>query len=72
MIFLVGKALDDGLCKLCREDAVQAEAPHGQAQSGPTTCTGGGRVPCNRPALPTRTVCARHRAQELAAQKEAS
>lgn len=66
--FLVGGALDDGLCKPCREQAASGSGAggSGQQQTGPVKCAGRDGVSCDRPALPTRTVCARHRALELA------
>jgi hypothetical protein len=65
-IVLAGRALVDGLCRLCRE---RAESSAGPAVAPlPATCVGWDGVPCDRPALPTRTVCVRHRARELAAE----
>ncbi|WP_409239398.1 hypothetical protein [Streptomyces sp. PA5.6] len=68
-IFLTGRALEDGLCKLCREEATALAAPSSavpDSLSGSATCRGLDGVPCGRRALPTRRVCARHLAQELA------
>ncbi|MFD7667798.1 hypothetical protein [Streptomyces sp. NPDC059788] len=68
-IMLTGRALEDGLCKLCREEAAAlAAASPGvpETPSGPVTCPGAGGAPCGRQALPTRSVCARHLVQELA------
>ncbi|MBT2544984.1 hypothetical protein J7E99_30840 [Streptomyces sp. ISL-44] len=73
-IFLTGLAVETGLCKLCREeaDAVAASAPAvpGTASvSVPGACSGrDGESACIRKALPTRSVCLTHRAQELAAE----
>ncbi len=70
VIFLTGRAVDTGLCRLCREeaDALTAAAPVAPAvPSGPVTCSGqDGETPCTRRALPTRAVCLTHRFQELA------
>ncbi|MFG2895073.1 hypothetical protein [Streptomyces sp. NPDC048248] len=72
-IFLVGPALTDGLCKLCRTEATLLAAAERPAPAEAVSCSGVGGVPCGRDALPTRSVCARHRAQELAlAEAEAS
>ncbi|GGR45892.1 hypothetical protein GCM10010219_59360 [Streptomyces netropsis] len=69
-ILLTGRALEDGLCKLCREEAAALAADQGPADSGVTeapVCSGrDGNVPCGREPLPSRSVCARHRVQELA------
>ncbi|MGZ2360964.1 hypothetical protein LRE75_30520 [Streptomyces sp. 372A] len=68
-IFLTGRALEDGLCKLCREEtaALATSSPAApEPPSGPAGCPGADGVPCGRPVLPTRGVCARHLAQELA------
>ncbi|WP_241846078.1 hypothetical protein [Streptomyces sp. MJM1172] len=70
VILLTGRAVDTGLCKLCREEtdvlaAVESAAP--AAPSVPGTCSGrDGETPCTRRALPTRSVCLTHRSQELA------
>ncbi|WP_329202837.1 MULTISPECIES: hypothetical protein [unclassified Streptomyces] len=69
VIFLTGRAVDTGLCKLCREEAdaltVAVAAP--AAPSVPGACSGfDGEVPCTRRALPTRNVCLTHRSRELA------
>lgn len=67
-VFLVDRALVDGLCPLCRELG-QGPAPAVAAASATSaTCAGWDGSPCERLALPTRLVCARHRAQELAAE----
>ncbi|MEU1128338.1 hypothetical protein ABZ383_00480 [Streptomyces sp. NPDC005900] len=65
-IMLTGRALEDGLCKLCREEAAdQAPAASGVTVEG--ICSGWDEdVPCGRAPLPSRSVCARHRVQELA------
>jgi hypothetical protein len=69
-ILLTGRALKDGLCKLCREEAADQAADQAPAASGATAdrvCSGqDGDVPCGRAPLPSRSVCARHRVQELA------
>ncbi|WP_262505807.1 hypothetical protein [Streptomyces sp. TRM68367] len=75
-IVVVGRALEDGLCKLCREEAAAlatASAPEaaprqaGPATAEPQTCSGrDGDVPCGRKPLPSRSVCGVHRVQELA------
>lgn len=68
-VFLVGQAVADGLCRPCRDlvehsgSATAAAMPEAAA----VMCTGGDEEPCNRLALPTRTVCLRHRSQELVA-----
>ncbi|MCD9146153.1 hypothetical protein LUZ16_29810, partial [Streptomyces albireticuli] len=62
-IFLTGRALEDGLCKLCREEAATLAAPLPavpDSPAGPLTCPGTDGVSCGRLALPTRSVCARH------------
>ncbi|MFF4761393.1 hypothetical protein [Streptomyces sp. NPDC001292] len=73
-IFLTGHAIEDGLCKPCREDAaaLASTAPAKlAAPARPDTCSGmDGSVPCGRAALPSRNVCARHRVQELAALRD--
>lgn len=62
----------DGLCRTCRADrartsqAAPAPAPRVPAQIPAEHCVGTVGAPCARPALPSRTVCARHRAQQLA------
>ena len=64
-VFLAGQALVDGLCRPCRALVEPpAAAPAGDAS---VLCTGGTGEPCGRPALPTRTVCLRHRSEQLAA-----
>ncbi|GHE10926.1 hypothetical protein [Streptomyces alanosinicus] len=70
-IMLVGRALEDELCKLCREESAapaEGRTPLVPAVSTENvTCSGlDGGLPCSRQALPTRSVCARHRVQELA------
>ncbi|MEE6269139.1 hypothetical protein V2E29_26325 [Streptomyces diastatochromogenes] len=68
-IFLTGRALEDGRCKLCRDEAAALTASSRAvpgSPSGPVSCPGADGVPCGRQALPTRGVCARHLAQELA------
>ncbi|MFJ9574716.1 hypothetical protein [Streptomyces bacillaris] len=73
-IFLVGRALDDGLCPLCRSEAsgptnlASIPMPTRPWVSEPVMCTGANDVPCGREALPTRSVCARHRILELASE----
>ncbi|MFD7167388.1 hypothetical protein [Streptomyces violascens] len=68
-ILLTGQALTDGLCKLCRAETPAPTAPEPLSTDAPTalrSCSGqDGDMPCGRPALPTRYVCVRHRAQEL-------
>ncbi|MDJ0385014.1 hypothetical protein [Streptomyces sp. G-G2] len=70
VIFLTGRAVDTGLCRICREEAdalaaVEPAAP--AAPSVPGTCSGrDGETLCTRRALPTRSVCLTHRSQELA------
>jgi hypothetical protein len=75
-IFLTRRALEDGLCKLCREEAAAlaaasapAAAPRsaGPATAEQQTCSGkDGDVSCSHKPLPTRSVCGIHRIQELA------
>ncbi|MFK4070533.1 hypothetical protein [Streptomyces sp. NPDC029674] len=68
-ILVVGRALEDSLCKPCREEAVALAAPSSAVPdclARAVTCRGGDGVPCGRRSLPTRSVCARHLAQELA------
>ncbi|MFI6476189.1 hypothetical protein ACIBL5_38930 [Streptomyces sp. NPDC050516] len=66
-IFLTGKAVDDNLCKPCRQET--AEQRNDPAVSlrpvVSSLCTGGHGQPCKRVPLPSRTVCLRHRAQEV-------
>ncbi|MEU9233556.1 hypothetical protein [Streptomyces subrutilus] len=68
VIFLTGRAVDTGLCKLCREEVdTIAPAVTPVTPSILATCSGrDGEVPCTRRALPTRSVCLTHRSQELA------
>ncbi|MEU6687704.1 hypothetical protein [Streptomyces sp. NPDC046832] len=65
---LTGRALEDGLCKLCREEAsIAAAVDTPAAAAGRVVCSGrDGGVSCSREALPTRSVCARHVVQDLA------
>jgi hypothetical protein len=69
-IVVIGRALEDGLCKLCREEAAvlgAAAVPAQTAPAGQETCSGrDGDVPCGRKPLPSRSVCGIHRVQELA------
>ncbi|MEU6405431.1 hypothetical protein [Streptomyces sp. NPDC046985] len=73
-IFLVGRALADGLCPPCRSEVSRPTAPASIPMptrpwmSEPMMCTGANDVPCGREALPTRSVCARHRILELASE----
>ncbi|WP_328884708.1 hypothetical protein [Streptomyces sp. NBC_00299] len=72
-IVVVGRALEDGLCKLCREQAAVLGAAVASASlaasAGLETCSGrGGTVPCGRKPLPSRSVCGIHRVQELASE----
>ncbi|WP_229898530.1 hypothetical protein [Streptomyces finlayi] len=63
-IVLTGHLLDDGLCKPCRTMLAPPAAP---APEKLPTCSGhDGGTPCTRTAVPTRTVCVRHLAAELA------
>ncbi|MFH8586480.1 hypothetical protein ACH4GP_19065 [Streptomyces celluloflavus] len=65
-IVLTGRALEDGLCKLCREEAAD-QAPPASGVNAERICSGrDGHAPRGRTPLPSRSVCARHRAQELA------
>ncbi|MFE0349507.1 hypothetical protein [Streptomyces griseoluteus] len=69
-IVVIGRAVEDGLCKLCREEAAvlgTAVVPAQTAAAGQETCSGrDGDVPCGRKPLPSRSVCGIHRVQELA------
>ncbi|MEU0119094.1 hypothetical protein ABZ137_36805 [Streptomyces bobili] len=69
-IVVIGRSLEDGLCKLCREEAAALAAvvvPAQTAPAGQETCAGrDGDVPCGRRPLPSRSVCGVHRVQELA------
>ncbi|MEU8851965.1 hypothetical protein AB0C70_38375 [Streptomyces sp. NPDC048564] len=70
-IVLIGRALEDGLCKLCREEAAvlgAAVVPAPPTASAVReTCSGrDGAMPCGRKPLPWRRVCGTHRVQELA------
>jgi hypothetical protein len=72
-IVLVGQALTDGLCKPCRREAAAGPGTETTAAAmavEPEMCAGWDGVACGRPALPTRTVCARHRASELVADRD--
>ncbi|MFI6689140.1 hypothetical protein [Streptomyces sp. NPDC050485] len=72
-IVLTGKARTDGLCKPCREQHAQVGGETEAEGARPSAvCAGWDGLPCDRPALPTRTVCARHRAREVAGEREAS
>ncbi|MFJ8313265.1 MULTISPECIES: hypothetical protein [unclassified Streptomyces] len=73
-IVLIGKAHTDGLCKPCREQQapVEGTAEGVAGARSSAVCAGWDGVPCDRPALPTRAVCARHRAREVAGEREAS
>ncbi|MFJ8752304.1 hypothetical protein ACIREO_23655 [Streptomyces sp. NPDC102441] len=63
-INLVGPALVDRLCMPCRES--HSPSAEGQKSSGtPTRCIGWRGETCDRLAIPTRPVCARHRVKEL-------
>ncbi|MCX5079216.1 hypothetical protein OG321_43350 [Streptomyces sp. NBC_00424] len=70
VIFLTGRAVDTGRCKLCREEAdagAAVEPAASAAPSVPGTCSGrDGETPCTRRALPTRSVCLTHRSREFA------
>ncbi|MFD8023518.1 hypothetical protein ACFV6G_24220 [Streptomyces lavendulae] len=70
VIFLTGRAVGTGLCRLCREEAEALVAVETAAPAAPSvlqTCSGlDGETPCTRRALPTRGVCLTHLAQELA------
>ncbi|MFD8259562.1 hypothetical protein ACFV19_11570 [Streptomyces griseoluteus] len=68
-IVVMGRAIGDGLCKLCREEAAVLRTPVVLARTAPAeqTCSGrDGDVPCGRKPLPSRSVCGTHRVQELA------
>jgi hypothetical protein len=69
-IVVIGRALEDGLCKLCREEAAAlgaAVVPAPTTPAGQKTCSGRDEnVPCGRKPLPSRSVCGVHRVQELA------
>ncbi|WP_406510987.1 hypothetical protein [Streptomyces sp. NBC_00212] len=72
-ILLTGKALLHRLCKPCREEQMQVHEEAGDMTSEPrhtVLCTAWDGVPCSRNALPTRTVCARHRALEVANERQ--
>lgn len=66
---LTGRALEDGLCQLCREEATALAADQTTATGAVVdrTCSSrDGNLPCGRTPLPNRSVRARHRIQELA------
>jgi hypothetical protein len=67
-IVVIGRALEDGLCKLCREEAAAlGVVPAPTAPAGTETCSGRDEnVPCRRKPLPSRSVCGVHRVQEFA------
>ncbi|GHG22830.1 hypothetical protein ACFFSH_28845 [Streptomyces filamentosus] len=66
-IRLVGPALVDQMCRPCRE-AGQPAQPVAQPPGPAPRCSGWLGETCDRPAIPTRRVCARHRASELRAE----
>ncbi|MFF8373513.1 hypothetical protein ACF05W_32525 [Streptomyces lydicus] len=66
-IFLIGRALADSLCKLCREEADGLAAAVGAEEQQTVACQRSDGVPCGCPALSGRTLCVRHRAGDLAA-----
>ncbi|MFE9387569.1 hypothetical protein ACFYMO_30770 [Streptomyces sp. NPDC007025] len=66
-IFLTGRALEDGLCKACRQEAGTSAAVGAAQEPQHGRCAGLDGVPCGRPMLPSRLVCVRHRAAELTA-----
>ncbi|MFB7865624.1 hypothetical protein [Streptomyces sp. NPDC056069] len=69
-IFLIGQAVVDSSCQLCRSEV--SGLPRVAARSScpavePATCVGGADgAACDRPALPARSVCVRHRIVEIA------
>ncbi|MFE9137839.1 hypothetical protein [Streptomyces sp. NPDC007355] len=63
-IRLAGPALVDQMCRLCREASRPAQ-PGAQHPGLAPRCSGWRGETCDRPAIPTRRVCARHRAMEL-------
>ncbi|AJC62122.1 hypothetical protein GZL_p00192 (plasmid) [Streptomyces sp. 769] len=66
-IRLIGRALEDGLCKPCREEYAAAASAVSTTPRDRVACgVGVGGAACRGEALPGRTVCARHRIQELA------
>ncbi|MCG7524039.1 hypothetical protein MHW47_06230 [Streptomyces sp. OfavH-34-F] len=73
-LFLVGRALADRLCPVCRSEgsgptpASSAPSPARPRTSEPEMCIGTDEAPCGREALPTRSVCARHRILEVASE----
>ncbi|MFF4188277.1 hypothetical protein ACFYZ9_34280 [Streptomyces sp. NPDC001691] len=73
-IFLTGQALTDGLCRTCREEQQECGGAGEIALKRPSaaTCAGWEGMPCDRLALPTRNVCARHRALQVAGERQAS
>jgi hypothetical protein len=65
-INLLGPALRDQLCKPCREQLrAPATSTAPERQRASARCVGGSGETCDRLALPTRPVCARHRTKEL-------
>ncbi|WP_234322542.1 hypothetical protein [Streptomyces sp. NRRL S-350] len=70
-IFLIGQALVDGSCRLCRSEMSglpQAVTRPSCPTAEPVPCIGGADgALCDRPALPARSVCVRHRIVEIAA-----
>jgi hypothetical protein len=68
---LIDRALENGLCMLCREEAAALGAAvlpaPAAVPAGKETCSGrDGDVPCGRKPLPSRSICGVHRVQELA------
>ncbi|MET7604915.1 hypothetical protein ABZS96_20790 [Streptomyces avermitilis] len=68
-INLLGPALGDQLCKPCREQLrAPAASTAPECQRASARCVGWPGETCERLALPTRPVCARHRTKELLAE----
>ncbi|MFE9428959.1 hypothetical protein ACFYNO_39120 [Kitasatospora sp. NPDC006697] len=69
-IFLISQALVDSSCRLCQSEVSglpQVLARPSCSAAEPVMCVGGAHgAACDRPALPARDVCVRHRIVEIA------
>ncbi|RII06909.1 hypothetical protein DSC45_35020 [Streptomyces sp. YIM 130001] len=72
-ILLTGPALEDGRCKPCRVEHGSMRvvaATSTSSQPKPATCSGtAGGQRCPRPSLPFRSVCARHRIEQVSTEE---
>ncbi len=65
VVFRVNRAVEDGLCKQCREDQAGAPAGAPVAVAGPDICIGWDDAGCTRPALGISGLCVRCRTRQL-------